>query len=138
MGFRPEPKQYRLTFTDDPELAGLEVTVGSVSVGEYNQMLRQSLVDGLTAETLDANDELLKLFASRLVSWNLEDQQGAAVPATLDGVLSQDRGLIAKVITAWQVALITVPKTSKTGSPDGQTTGGPEDLGLAEASSPGS
>lgn len=108
MGFRPEPKQYRLKFIDDEHLAGLEVVMGSVSVGEYNKMMRFGMVLGLNEEAIQANDWIIELFVSRLVSWNLEDEEGKPVPANEEGVLGQERWIIAKVLTAWQMSLVQI------------------------------
>jgi hypothetical protein len=119
-GFRPAKKIYRLNFVDDEELAGLIAEVRSVSVDEYNKMLTVSMERGLTPETLEANNWLLDLFGERLEKWNLRDpDSGRKVPPTPAGVRTQERTLVAKVITAWQLALVRVSLPLSNGSSDG-------------------
>lgn len=120
MGFRPEPRTYRLVFTD-PALAGLEVTMRSMSFGEYRDMLRLAVADGLTAETMAEDDKMVALFASRIVSWNLEDDAGQPVPATLEGARLQERWVISEIVTAWHQALVQVPPPLQNGSGSGVT-----------------
>lgn len=136
-GFRPEPKRYHLTFPDT-DLDGLEVTMKSLSVKAYGEMLRAAVIRGLNDEALNANDEVLALFAARLESWNLLDPEtGEPVGTDLDSVLAADRAIVGQVVTGWQVALVTVPKTSKSGSPNGEIS--PSDLeALAASSGPSS
>lgn len=135
MGFRPEPKQYKLTFSDIPELDGLEVVMGSVSVGEFNELMRLALPKAVSEETLEANDKTLELFASKIVSWNLDGANGKPLKPTVENIRAQERSLIGSIITGWQVALVTVPKRSETPSGDGEIS--PEDLeALAASSSP--
>src|SRR5690242_5207183 len=99
MGFRPEPRGLHITFEGD--LADMEMDARSVTVAEYLAM--DSATEG----------ELLEQFAAALVSWNLEDQaSGEPVPPTLAGVQSQDLGLVARLISGWRRALVTVPPTS--------------------------
>jgi hypothetical protein len=137
MGFYPEPTLYHLTFPEGDPLHGLEVTMGSLSVGEYNAMMRRALARGLSEETLKANDEMIDLFVSKIASWTLEDKAGAAVPVTREAVDGLDRRLIAKLITAWQSALIGVPDDLGKGSQNGELS--PEEslgLGSLSASQP--
>jgi hypothetical protein len=139
MGFRPEPTIYNLKFKDTP-LDGLEVRASCCSVAEYNEMLKAAVASGgtISAETLEENDRMLQLFCNHLVSWNLEDLAGQPVPTNRAGIDSQERPLVAQLITAWQVALVNIPNPSKPDSPNGAIS---EELslGLGNASeSPGS
>lgn len=109
MGFRAQPKHYKLSFTED-ELAGLEVTVRSVSIQrrlEFNRVLQ---AEADTPQALEDRERAVAAeLAHRLVSWNLEDEDGEAVPATLDGILSQEDDLIAAIIKAWMLAITGGP-----------------------------
>ena len=134
-GFEPQETQFRLTF-EEPDLQGLEVLMGSLSVGEYTEMQRMSLpkamgdVENLdrdkllelvvqrAEETFQANERLLGLFASRLISWNIT-KGGVPVEATLAGIQSQDSRLISRLVGAWQRALIQGPPPLKEPSPAG-------------------
>lgn len=108
MGFRPQPVEYNLDFEEGDELHGLEVKIRSVTVREYNEMMRNGLKKG--EDGLKASDDLLELFVERLVAWNLEDPEtGDPVPPTMDGLLSQDRRYIGRMVQAWQIALVGIP-----------------------------
>lgn len=119
MGFRYAGKTYDLKFTA-PELAGLEVAMRSVTVGEWGEMMAPAPPD--PAERAKANRKILELFASRIVSWNLEDAAGVPVPHDAGAIAGQDRALVAEVITAWQLALVGVDPTSDGESPSGAET----------------
>ena len=85
MGFRYEPKQYKLFF-EDGDLSGLEVITDSVTLAEYN--------------AVEGDESLGKLFASKLISWNLEDKKGV-VPTTYEALQRQDIGLVRALLEGW-------------------------------------
>jgi hypothetical protein len=66
-------------------------------------------------------ERMLELFAEKLVSWNAEDEEGIPVPATMDGIRSQDLDLSLKIIDAWTDAIagvsVPLPETSSAGQP---------------------
>jgi hypothetical protein len=108
MGFRPEPRKILINFEEGHDYYGVEVQMKSLTIRQYTDMF---------AET--DNAKLIQIFAAHLVSWNVEDADGAPVPATLEGVDSQDTGLIVQLISAWQQALVTAPPTSPRQLPNG-------------------
>lgn len=113
MGYKRAKKQYRLKF-EDPDMAGFEVVMGSLSVGEL-----MDLTGSVTAAQTDAaagaagNAAMLAKFAAKIISWNLEDEDGTPVPATLEGVKTQDLGFVMEIITAWMEATAGVDPTSQ-------------------------
>lgn len=126
MGYRPQRQLVELDFSDT-EHAGLEVTTKRISVDGL-----MSFVDLLDkAESLDpkafkADDlamvgDLFGRFAAVLVSWNVEDDEGQAVPATREGLMAQDFDFAMFVITAWFVAISKAPPPL----PSGSSGGGP-------------
>jgi hypothetical protein len=132
MGFRPDPTTYKLNFAGT-DLDGLEVIMRSVSVKEFNEMLRLGVAGADTEKVVKANERVIEMFTRALVEWNLETQAGDAVPATKDGVLAQESRLVTRMIGAWQMALVTVPDPLPAASGSGATT--PEaSLDLASAS----
>jgi hypothetical protein len=137
MGFRPEPTKYNLTFDGTP-YEGLNVKATCCTVGEYRRMLQVAAADrtgGITEEGLKGNDWILQLFADNLVSWDLEDPAtGLPVSPNLDGINSQEQRLITILLTAWQIALTTVPTSLPNVSPSGETSE-EQSLGLGSASS---
>lgn len=61
----------------------------------------------------------LKTMGEKLLSWNLEDEDGQPVPATSEGVLQQDKDLMIAICTAWLDALRGVSGPLEQTSPDG-------------------
>lgn len=117
MGFKKAKKRYRLTF-EDPELAGLEVIMGSMSIGQMLDF--QKVVNAL--QPGEKKDEAvqqkmveltLERFAKSIISWNLEDEEGMPIPATLAGVQTQELDFIMPIITAWQEAIAGVDPKSQ-------------------------
>jgi hypothetical protein len=117
-------KVYRLVFEEGTEEAGLVVKARGVPLGTLLELVDlASVVDGRPSEfSTDDAEALRKLFmgfAEALVSWNLEEpvldadgnETGAsqAVPATYDGLNSQDMDFVLPVIKAWMDALAAVP-----------------------------
>ena len=107
MGFRREPTLYRLHF-EDPEFEGLEVLAGTLP-------LKDLLAINKMAKSEDPEDQMnmFRKFARALVEWNLEDDKGKPVPATFDGLLSQDVGFVNEIIRAWMEAVSNVPNSSR-------------------------
>ena len=119
MGYRPKPRQYPLKFSD-AEFAGLEVIMGSMTVGEWERLM--AVADGAAAE----NDWRLELFAGRVISWNLtEGDDDQPVPVTLAALKALPRPFMAALFTAWQMAILGVDPTSgpasSSGGSDGET-----------------
>lgn len=110
-GFKRNRKRYRLVF-DDPELTGFEVLMGSLTISEFTKLT--GAFAGVTADKpedgVDGVGPLLETFAGKIISWNLEDDDGKPVPATLAGVQEQEMDFIMPVITAWMDAIASVPK----------------------------
>lgn len=110
MGFRPKKKIYNLVF-DDPDMDGLEVKIRGLNTGQ--------LLDIDTARD-DGGEEaissMLQLMADRLVSWNVEDDEGQPVPADMDGIRQQELAFNMAVISAWQDAVGGVPGPLDAGS----------------------
>ena len=136
MGFRPQPTIYNLTF-EGTALDGLHVRMSCCTIKENAEMLKASVrndeTPGVTAQDLEDNDRILQLFCDHLVSWDLEDLAGQAVPTNRGGIDTQERTLVAQLINAWQIAMVNVPNPSKTESNSGGTSE-EESLGLETSS----
>lgn len=116
MGFKPKSKIYRLKF-EDPEMNGLVVEVKPSSVGVLldtaDLASLATTFQGISVTSLSAEDlekvgklrELFDSFADSLVSWNVELEDDTPVPATREGVYSQDIDFILEVIAAWAEAV---------------------------------
>lgn len=93
--FIPEPTHYVLHFDELPA-KGLEVVVRAGTVRErlsFDRM-RFSDVEGLDA-VLKREDDVLAVFAARLVSWNM------ATPPGLDALLDLEDPLMKQIVDAW-------------------------------------
>jgi len=128
VGFTLET-EYRLFFEDD-DLAGLEVTMSSMTILEvlaFDETRFQSAdtVDELRTKYQAIADQL----GEHLISWNLEDRSGLPVPADAKGILSQPERLITVIINAYVQALRGVPAPLELPSDGGQPSG-PEVLEL--------
>lgn len=128
MGYRRVKPVYVLKF-EDPELAELEVRAKGASVGQLMKLmdLARFAVGGhkFTAEDFKDLGGLFELFASKLISWNLEDEDGTPIPATVDGLNDQDMDFALDLVLAWVSAVIGVsaplgqPSTDGTPFPEG-------------------
>ena len=134
MGYRRQPTVYRLVFQ---EYEGLEVTARSVSVEELLKIT--GLANQMTAKPDDKQvEELFGFFASRLVSWNLEDEDGKPVPATLKGLLGEEMGFILKIVQAWVRAITGVSPPLSNGSSNGPAGRNPLEESIPMMAAPGS
>lgn len=112
MGYKRNPKIYRIAFADDSDYPGLEVQLRSLSTAQF------LAADGRTASNMR---EMVELFADRLVSWNLEDEETSApVPTTLEAVLAEDWTMIDDIFGEWLSAIRGVPAPLESSSPAGE------------------
>jgi hypothetical protein len=113
VGYRRQPTIYHLTFEDYP---GLEVFAKSVSVEEYLAVAK--LADAMTSKPGEEQvKELFGWFAKRLVKWNLEEEDGKPVPATLKGLLGEELLFGYRIVMSWvnQVVGVSAPLRSASG-----------------------
>lgn len=109
LGYKVERKVYRLRF-ESADMAGLVVRARSVPLGQFLDLagMAGSPADGkLSAESVKDALGLFEGFASALVDWNVEDDDGP-VPATLDGIRSLDIDFGLAVVMAWLEAIADV------------------------------
>lgn len=107
MAFQRKRKVYRLDFADT-EYDGLDVRVEGLTTGEYLELVS---LTGSSGEDSNETEQLLKLFATHLVAWNLEEQ-GIPVSASFDGVKSNDLAMNMFIINAWTDAMVNVPAST--------------------------
>lgn len=120
MGYRPKRKIFNLDFAGT-EYEGLEVSMRGPTVGEELELeaLRSQPGNG---------QKIFKLMTGLLHSWNVEDDTGAPVPTTFDGICTQDSGFIMMVLNATQEAASGVPDPLPQSSPSGEPS--PAELAL--------
>jgi hypothetical protein len=108
MGYNRKRKVYRLDFSET-EYDGLEVRLYGLTTGEYLELVTLTGAnDGDGNET----EKLLRLFATHLVSWNLQED-GEPVPATEEGVKANDLQMNMTIIDAWTDAMVKVPRDTE-------------------------
>jgi hypothetical protein len=120
-GFEPKRKTYRLKF-EDPDLAGVEVVMASLTIEAMVGMA--AAADAVRGDAPDAAmiGDLFGRFAAALKEWNVTSD-GQPVPATRDGVMSQDLDFVMAVFEAYFEAVTGVNPPSPAGSPPGGTSG---------------
>lgn len=99
MGYQRK-KRYVLEFPEDSEFYGLVVRMKPVAVGQVLDASRSG-----EEANADLMEQRFRQFADGLDSWNLEDEDGASVPATYEGVLSTDIELLGVLYDAWETAI---------------------------------
>ena len=115
MGYRPTRTTYVLDFGDRYD--GLEV---KVRAGTLGNMLRIQTLSAKGEEMGEAEtEEMFVRFASLLAGWNIEDDDGTPVPATLDGLKGLEPGLAMEIMRAAGAAIGGVAAPLENGSADG-------------------
>lgn len=118
MGYVEQDDIYRLVFEDRP---GLEVRATSLSMKDLLALISLSDLTNRRIAPEDAPrvEKLFALFATALVSWNVERKDGTPVAASLAGLLSQKQPFVMAIIKAWSEAVAGVaaplPQTSSGG-----------------------
>jgi hypothetical protein len=116
MGYKRNPKIYKLTWDADTDYPGLEVQVRTLTMGQVLTM-RAGKNDDDGKDGVQASVELL---AERIVAWNLEDETGQPVPTTMDAILEEDDDLILDIINRWTDAVSAVRAPLQQSSPSGE------------------
>jgi hypothetical protein len=119
MGYRPPSTGSDLDFTGTQH-EGLQVRMDSVPLGMLLEI--GELAQGMQSGDLSQMRVLFSMFAGLVEEWNVEDRKGEPVPATLDGVMSQDTAFVMAVITAWIKAVSSAPPPLPGSSESGGTS----------------
>lgn len=121
MGFRIEPTEYKLNFTDQ-RLNGLVVQAKSVSIGRFMEITGVTAAAAIGGITLkdDAlvRDPLLTAMADVIVKWNLEDDDGKDVEPSYEALAGLEPWAVREISKAWMEAVsgVTGPLPSSSGS----------------------
>jgi hypothetical protein len=97
--------------------------MNSVPVGVMLQIddLSSSINVSDSGSTSGKFRELLEIVASALVSWNIEEEDGTAVPADFDGLSTLETQFVMEIIAAWSQAVAGVTGPLEKGSTSGGT-----------------
>jgi hypothetical protein len=135
MGFQRGRKLYALKWPEGHDNHGLEVNMRGLSVDQLVRVLRlttQKNEDNLAA----IFSELFELFASKLDSWNIEDE-GEPIPATkesVDMLAEDDPYWLFGIVLAWATAIGSVDIPLPEGLSSGETSQELSTLGLESQS----
>jgi hypothetical protein len=131
MGYKRKAREYRLRFEGD-EYDGFECTMGSLSVDEFLEMSSLAMgMQSLDSKPADIN-RLFDLTAEKIISWNLEDDEGKPVLADPEHLRAQDFPFVMTIQTSWMNAMAQVPGPLLNALNNGGTT--PEDIATRLAS----
>lgn len=114
MGYVPKRKVYTLIF-EDPEMNGLEVRIRGLTTGQFMDVAAKKE----EAEQGGDPAELFQMMVDQLVSWNIEEEDGTPVPATLEGLKTLDMPFTMAIVNAWTDAVAGVPAPLEQSSPAG-------------------
>jgi hypothetical protein len=113
VGYKRNPKIYNLVFDETTNWPGLEVQVRTLAMGQLVSIW--SGEGGSSARTFE-------LFMSRLVGWNLEDEDGNPVPITREAVEAEDDDMVVAIQRRWTDAVLGVPAPLGDSSSSGATS----------------
>jgi hypothetical protein len=116
-GYEPPGTGHVLDFSET-DLAGLEVTMGPLTLGAMLEMDELSEAIDAGAATPEQSRTFFRTFAGSLESWNVTSK-GQPVPATFDGLLTQDAAFVLKILHAWQANVTSAPPPLPSASPAG-------------------
>jgi len=136
MGFERKPKVYNIRFAEDHEFFGLEFKMHPVDVDFYKKFVgtafklaefkdvseSEDLGDQLDVlnKIADVLDAMRKLFADKLISWNMEEN-GKPIPADINGVRLLDDEEFQKITSEWLEAVGGISPDLKKESSVGET-----------------
>lgn len=112
MGYRPPRKIYQLDFTGT-DYEGLAVNMRGLTVGEELELDELRGAEG-------GGRKVFELMTGLLESWNVEDEHGQQIPATFEGVCTQDASMVMAILNALQTATSGVPDPLPQSSPAGE------------------
>jgi hypothetical protein len=115
------PRTLKLTWSDG-EFAGLEIRARRSSLETFFR-LAPVIDGGIDTSTPEGRAEFLDLlreFGAYLVSWNVQDEDGKAVPCTPDEFVAMDPKFVREVLDQWAEAIAGVAVPLEQPSPGGE------------------
>jgi len=124
VGYRPQPKRFRLTFEPDHEFHGLEIVTKSVPIGTLLAILRVAGKGGTGRPGVDDVEAVAGMFdefGNALIEWTMEHPDtGEPVPASADGLRSLDTDLVTRLAMEWVQAVLGAAAPLGAGSSSGR------------------
>lgn len=97
MGYKKVPVIHTLEF--DGEREGLVVRMKSLKIGDMRKIVKAMEDDD--TDTAALLDVMVQHVAKGLVSWNMEDEDGSPIPATMDEVDQLDFDDLRDIMDKW-------------------------------------
>jgi hypothetical protein len=130
MAYVRKPTTYNVIFEEPHPLAGLTIKTKAMSAREFAafglRLAEAAEVEkaGTDAEKLrqlgtlmDSLEKVREMFAEKLISWDMEEENGEPTPATLEGVMLLDDKQFYGIVEEWLTAVGGVD--DKTGKDSG-------------------
>lgn len=121
MGFRRPQKVYVLDF-EDTELDGLTLKAGPCTLDEYWEL--QELAEPSGTESIGQMKadvlELAQRVGEKLISWDLETDDGHPVPLSVESFRKQDKEFQRLVIAAYIHGIRSIPRPLEQRSGSGE------------------
>ncbi len=137
MAYTRKPKVFKVSFEEPNTLAGLTLTTRALSVKDFAEFgLKLADVSELEnagtdrerlnklSHLLDSLEEVRVMFADKLISWNMEEEDGSETPASVDGVMSLSDEEFYSIIGEWLSAVGGVEENLGKDSDSGEITQG--------------
>jgi hypothetical protein len=137
MGFKRGRKIYHLVWpADNEQYGGLEVDMRGLSIDQLVRVME--ITSDKDKEGLaERFDEMFTLFGSKLVGWNITDDDDVPVPATSEAVkemAGDDPYWLFGIVLAWATAIGSVDTPLPEGSSSGENSQELSTLGLESQS----
>lgn len=123
MGHKIKRKSYRLVFGPGSDLEGATVVMGPMNMGEFLSLARAGGEQQSAEAMQQVGLGMMDTVAGKLVSWDLEEEDGTPIPATKDGVLSLEVDTVLVIVNAWTFAAkgVSVPLPEPSSDGERQT-----------------
>jgi hypothetical protein len=127
-GYKPVRQLYKIDFSETPHVGMEMVARGTSMSGLLKLMDIADEIDGLMELDMESTPkseiagklrDLFAPFAKVIVSWNLIDDDDEPVPASLDGLMSQDPQFVGEILGYYTQAMTQAPPPLPAASPSG-------------------
>lgn len=118
-GYKPKRKQFKLEFDDavKEDMEGCEVLAKRVSMAKMLEFQRLGALPGY-----EGFDEMIAIFATAIVAWNLEDDDDEPLPVTLENLMEQEGPFVTALMNSWQTTQAGVSAPLDGASSSGETS----------------
>lgn len=106
MGYRKKNTTYRLSFGQDTPYDGFEFVARSANIGQLFQFAElRTGTETITAENVGTVRELYDMFATRLIEWNLTDDDDEPIDCNATELADLEHPQVMAMLYAWMDAI---------------------------------